>query len=94
MMQPTVFSCRAGQGRAVAGRPNSSPTFHGRQWRSEPTGSTLAGAAIAAGADGLFMEVHDRPSEALSDGANAMPIEKLADTLEQLQQIDRLVKGA
>ena len=52
----------------------------------------LARAAVAVGTDGIFMEVHDRPDEALSDGANAMQIDQLEDVLKQLQHIDQLVK--
>ncbi|MEE8349106.1 MAG: 3-deoxy-8-phosphooctulonate synthase [Acidobacteriota bacterium] len=52
----------------------------------------LARAAVAVGTDGIFMEVHDRPDEALSDGANAMQIDLLEDVLRDLKGIDRLVK--
>ena len=52
----------------------------------------LARAAAAVGTDGIFMEVHDRPEAALSDGANAMHIDLLEDVLKQVQQIDQLVK--
>ncbi len=44
----------------------------------------LARAAVAAGVDGVFMEVHDNPSEAKSDGANALDLKNLRATLEQL----------
>ncbi len=47
----------------------------------------LSRAAVAAGIDGIFMEVHDDPAEAKSDGANAMPLERLRDTLQQLLAI-------
>ncbi len=47
----------------------------------------LARAAVAAGIDGLFLEVHDNPSCALSDGPNALPLEQLKSTLEQLLRI-------
>jgi len=53
----------------------------------------LARAAVAVGTDGIFMEVHDRPDEALSDGANAMQIDQLKEVLKQLKGIDRLAKG-
>ncbi len=52
----------------------------------------LARAAVAAGVDGLFFEVHDRPSEALSDGANALPLDQLPAILGILKQIDRVIK--
>jgi 2-dehydro-3-deoxyphosphooctonate aldolase (KDO 8-P synthase) len=37
----------------------------------------LARAAVAVGIDGLFVEVHEAPERALSDGANALPLDKL-----------------
>ena len=53
----------------------------------------LARAAVAAGVDGIFMEVRDNPKEAKSDGANALRLSLLADFWRGLQAIDRLVKG-
>ncbi|MEJ2079021.1 MAG: 3-deoxy-8-phosphooctulonate synthase [Acidobacteriota bacterium] len=53
----------------------------------------LARAAVAVGVDGLFFEVHDRPSEALSDGANALPLSQVPDILATLKQIDSLIKA-
>jgi 2-dehydro-3-deoxyphosphooctonate aldolase (KDO 8-P synthase) len=44
----------------------------------------LARAAVAAGIDGIFMEVHDNPKEAKSDGANALESTKLRGTLKEL----------
>jgi 2-dehydro-3-deoxyphosphooctonate aldolase (KDO 8-P synthase) len=52
----------------------------------------LARAAAAIGVHALFMEVHDRPEEALSDGPNAMPLDRLKPVLEELQAFDRLAK--
>jgi len=53
----------------------------------------LSRAAVAAGVDGVFMEVHDDPSQAKSDGANSLDLKNLADLLEQLiaghQALDR-----
>ena len=54
----------------------------------------LARAAVAVGTDGVFIEVHDRPDKALSDGANALSIDEVENIVSQLQQIDRLVKRA
>ena len=51
----------------------------------------LARAGAAAGVDGLFFEVHDDPSNALSDGANALRLEMLPAILEQTASIRRLV---
>ena len=48
---------------------------------------TLARAGIAAGADGVFVEVHDAPERALSDGANALPLSRFAQLLDTLKRI-------
>ncbi len=53
----------------------------------------LSRAAVAVGVDGLFMETHPNPSEALSDGPNAVPLHRMTDLLEELVRIDRIVKG-
>jgi len=45
---------------------------------------TLAAAAVAAGADGLFMEVHPDPDKALCDGANSLPLTELESLLKRL----------
>lgn len=45
---------------------------------------TIAKAAIAAGAEGIFIETHPDPSKALSDGANMLPLDKLQELLEKL----------
>jgi len=47
----------------------------------------LARAAVAVGVDGLFMEVHPRPDEALSDGPNNLPLHRLESLLKQLLAI-------
>ena len=52
----------------------------------------LARAAMAVGISGIFMETHPNPSEALSDGPNAVPLDNIKDLLKTLQGIDRLVK--
>jgi 2-dehydro-3-deoxyphosphooctonate aldolase (KDO 8-P synthase) len=52
----------------------------------------LARAGVAAGVDGLFMEVHPNPSEALCDGPNSQPLKDLRPLLEQLMAVDRMVK--
>ena len=53
----------------------------------------LARAAVAAGVAGLFMETHPDPDNALSDGPNSWPLDQLPALLEQLLEIDRLVKA-
>ena len=48
----------------------------------------LARAAVAAGVDGVFMEVHDNPKEAKSDGANAL------DSTQTARSVEGIVGGA
>jgi 2-dehydro-3-deoxyphosphooctonate aldolase (KDO 8-P synthase) len=52
---------------------------------------TIAKAAIATGADGLFIETHPDPSKALSDGANMLRLELLKDLLQELIKIRKAV---
>ncbi|MDR1979988.1 MAG: 3-deoxy-8-phosphooctulonate synthase [Tannerellaceae bacterium] len=52
---------------------------------------TIAKAAIAVGADGLFIETHPNPSEAKSDGANMLPLDLLEDLLVKLLRIREAV---
>ncbi len=51
----------------------------------------LARAAVAAGVDGIFLEVHRDPEKALCDGANSLYLDSLEELLTTLKQIDRLV---
>lgn len=51
----------------------------------------LARAGMAAGIEGIFLEVHDEPSRALSDGANALRLDHLPQLLAQLQKIAAVV---
>ena len=53
----------------------------------------LARAAAAVGVHGIFMEVHDRPEQALSDGPNACPLDRLPDLLQTLVKLDRVAKS-
>lgn len=53
----------------------------------------LSRAAVGAGVDGLFMEVHDNPEEALSDGPNMVHLDDLEAILRDLKAIDTIVKG-
>jgi 2-dehydro-3-deoxyphosphooctonate aldolase (KDO 8-P synthase) len=52
----------------------------------------LTRAAVAAGVDGIFLEVHDNPREAKSDGANALRLDLLKPLLEQLLAIHEAVR--
>jgi 2-dehydro-3-deoxyphosphooctonate aldolase (KDO 8-P synthase) len=53
---------------------------------------TLARAGAAAGIDGMFLEVHDDPSKALSDGANALPLSQFRALLEKVQHLASLAR--
>ena len=52
----------------------------------------LASAGVAAGINGVFLEVHDRPEKAKSDGQNALPLDQLETLLNRLTAIDRTVR--
>jgi 2-dehydro-3-deoxyphosphooctonate aldolase (KDO 8-P synthase) len=52
----------------------------------------LARAAVAVGVSGLFMETHPDPATAMSDGPNAWPLPQMAALLEQLVELDALIK--
>ena len=67
-----------GQGNASGGQPEFI----------EP----LARAAVAAGVDGVFLETHDNPAEALSDGPNALPLSQLPQLLARLKELSTLVR--
>lgn len=53
----------------------------------------LARAAIATGVSGLFMETHPDPDNALSDGPNSWPLDRMRELLEHLQYIDQATKA-
>ena len=53
----------------------------------------LARAGAAVGVDGIFLEVHENPAKALSDGTNALPLAELPALLGKLKQIAALVRG-
>jgi 2-dehydro-3-deoxyphosphooctonate aldolase (KDO 8-P synthase) len=67
-----------GQGHASGGQPEFI----------EP----LARAGVAAGVDGIFLETHDNPAAALSDGANALPLAELPGLLARLKEISTVVR--
>ena len=48
---------------------------------------TWARSAVAAGVDGVFMEVHEDPSKALSDGPNQIPLSEIETVLQRLVAI-------
>jgi 2-dehydro-3-deoxyphosphooctonate aldolase (KDO 8-P synthase) len=53
----------------------------------------LARAALGAGIDAIFMEVHESPDQALSDGPNSYPLAELAGMLDRLRRIDDLMRA-
>jgi 2-dehydro-3-deoxyphosphooctonate aldolase (KDO 8-P synthase) len=52
----------------------------------------LARAGVAAGVDGIFLEVHDNPAKALSDGSNALPLNRFRPLLEKIIALGVLVR--
>jgi 2-dehydro-3-deoxyphosphooctonate aldolase (KDO 8-P synthase) len=70
--------------------PGGQGTSSGGQREHIPV---LARAAVAAGISGLFMETHPDPANALSDGPNAWPLQKMESLLSVLMQIDSTVKS-
>jgi 2-dehydro-3-deoxyphosphooctonate aldolase (KDO 8-P synthase) len=72
-------------------RPGGQGTASGGQREFIPV---LARAAVAAGVAGLFMETHPRPEQALSDGPNAWPLDRLEALLATLVALDETVKAA
>jgi 2-dehydro-3-deoxyphosphooctonate aldolase (KDO 8-P synthase) len=81
---PVVFDAThsvqlpGGQGNASGGQREFVPV--------------LARAAVAVGISGLFMETHPDPAKALSDGPNAVPLNRIKELLESLVAIDLVVK--
>jgi 2-dehydro-3-deoxyphosphooctonate aldolase (KDO 8-P synthase) len=69
--------------------PGGQGTASGGQREFVPV---LARSAVAAGVAGLFMETHPRPEQALSDGPNAWPLNRLEGLLETLLALDATVK--
>jgi 2-dehydro-3-deoxyphosphooctonate aldolase (KDO 8-P synthase) len=65
-----------------------SPAVSGGQPQFIPV---LARAAVAAGVDGIFMEVHDNPKQAKSDGPNALDLKKLRGVLQELLAVRKAV---
>jgi 2-dehydro-3-deoxyphosphooctonate aldolase (KDO 8-P synthase) len=67
-----------GQGHASGGQPEFI--------------ETLARAGVATGVDGLFLETHDNPATALSDGPNALPLSQLPQLLSRIKELSTLVR--
>ncbi len=83
---PVVFDAThsvqlpGGQGNASGGQREFVPV--------------LARAAVAVGISGLFMETHPDPAKAMSDGPNAVPLDRMRELLESLIAIDSAVKSS
>jgi len=69
--------------------PGGQGTSSGGQREFVPV---LARAAVAVGVAGLFMETHPDPSQAKSDGPNAVPLARMKELLETLVELDRVTK--
>jgi 2-dehydro-3-deoxyphosphooctonate aldolase (KDO 8-P synthase) len=67
-----------GEGKASGGQPEFI----------EP----LARAGTAVGVDGIFLEVHDNPAKALSDGTNALPLDQFRPLLEKIKGLAALAR--
>jgi 2-dehydro-3-deoxyphosphooctonate aldolase (KDO 8-P synthase) len=72
-------------------QPGGQGTSSGGDRRFVPV---LARAAVAVGVAGLFIETHQDPDNAPSDGPNMMPLDKLEALLSQLQEFDKIAKAA
>ena len=81
---PVVFDATHSVQLSSAQTTDNGPAVSGGQPEFIPL---LARAAVAAGVDGVFMEVHDNPKEAKSDGANALESTKLRGVLKELRAI-------
>ncbi|MGJ8628533.1 MAG: 3-deoxy-8-phosphooctulonate synthase [Sulfitobacter sp.] len=71
-------------------QPGGHGTTSGGQREFAPV---LARAAVAVGVSALFIETHEDPDNAPSDGPNMIPVHKMAAVIEQLRAIDDLVKS-
>ena len=69
--------------------PGGQGTSSGGQREFVPV---LARAAVAVGIAGLFMETHPNPAQAMSDGPNAVPLQRMKELLVTLKALDELVK--
>lgn len=74
-----ALQCRDPLGAASGGRRHQT--------------AELARAGVAVGLAGVFLEAHPNPSEAKCDGPSALPLDKLEPFLDQIQQVDQLIKS-
>jgi 2-dehydro-3-deoxyphosphooctonate aldolase (KDO 8-P synthase) len=90
-MAPVVFDATHSVQLPSSQAGDGGPAVSGGQPEFIPV---LARAAVAAGVDGVFMEVHDNPKEAKSDGANALESTKLRGVLKELQAVKKALDEA
>ena len=88
---PVVFDATHSVQLPSSQADDKSPATSGGQPEFIPV---LARAAVAAGVDGVFMEVHDNPKEAKSDGANALESTKLRGLLKELLAVRKALAEA
>jgi 2-dehydro-3-deoxyphosphooctonate aldolase (KDO 8-P synthase) len=88
---PVVFDATHSVQLPSAQAEDKGPAVSGGQPEFIPA---LARAAVAAGVDGVFMEVHDNPKEAKSDGANALESTSLRGVLKELLAIRKALDVA
>ena len=88
---PVVFDATHSVQLPSAQADDKGPTVSGGQPEFIPV---LARAAVAAGVDGVFMEVHDNPKEAKSDGANALESTHLRGVLKELLAVRKALADA
>lgn len=88
---PVVFDATHSVQLPSAQADDKGPAVSGGQPEFIPV---LARAAVAAGVDGVFLEVHDNPKEAKSDGANALESTKLREVLKELLAVRKALDVA
>jgi 2-dehydro-3-deoxyphosphooctonate aldolase (KDO 8-P synthase) len=88
---PVVFDATHSVQLPSAQADDKSPAVSGGQPEFIPV---LARAAVAAGVDGVFLEVHDNPKAAKSDGANALESTKLREVLKELLAVRKALEVA
>jgi 2-dehydro-3-deoxyphosphooctonate aldolase (KDO 8-P synthase) len=88
---PVVFDATHSVQLPSSASDGDKPAVSGGQPEFIPV---LSRAAVAAGVDGVFMEVHDNPKEAKSDGANALDTRNLRGLLKELQAVRKALHTA
>jgi 2-dehydro-3-deoxyphosphooctonate aldolase (KDO 8-P synthase) len=88
---PVVFDATHSVQLPSAQSGDGGPAVSGGQPEFIPV---LARAAVAVGVDGIFLEVHDKPKEAKSDGANALESTKLREVLKELLAVRQALEAA